>query len=66
MTRPPPPERRPPDELWALRAEHADTPPLSPEEVTGVLGAMSGQLAGIVDAEAAAVRSLGALLGPPD
>ena len=53
-------------ELWALRAEHADTPPLSPEEVTGVLRAMSEQLAGIVDAEAAAVRSLGGVLGRQD
>ena len=50
------------DELWALRAEHADTPPLTPDEVVGVLGAMSQQIAGIVDAESAAVRQLGALL----
>lgn len=52
------------DELWALRAEHADAPPLTPEVVTGVLGDMSKQLAGIVDAESAAVRRLGDLLRP--
>lgn len=49
-------------ELWALRAEHADSPPLTPAEVTEILGAMSEQLAGIVDAESAAVRSLGGVL----
>ena len=36
------------DELWALRAEHADAPALSEDEVRGVLAAMSGQLAAIV------------------
>ncbi len=50
------------DELWALRAEHADSPPLSEQEVTGVLAAMSEHVTGIVAAESAAARSLGALL----
>jgi hypothetical protein len=50
------------EELWALRAEHADAPPLSPDEVAGMLGSMSQQIAGIVDAESAAVRQLGTLL----
>lgn len=50
------------EELWALRAEHADAPPLTPVEVGGILRSMSEQLAGIVDAESAAVRQLGTLL----
>jgi hypothetical protein len=50
------------EELWALRAEHADAPPLSEDEVTGVLTAMSEHVAGIGAAESAAVRSLGSLL----
>lgn len=54
------------EELWALRAEHAGTPPLTPDEVTGVLAAMSEQIAGIVAAESAAVQGLGALLGGSD
>lgn len=49
-------------ELWALRAAHADTPPLTPDEVDGILHAMSTRLAGIVDAESAAVRDLGRVL----
>ena len=49
------------EELWTLRAEHADAPPLSEEEVNDVLAAMSEHLAGIVAAECAAVRSLGDL-----
>jgi hypothetical protein len=50
------------DELWALRAEHADAPALSEDEVRGVLAAMSGQLAAIVAAESAAVQCLGAVV----
>jgi butirosin biosynthesis protein H-like/uncharacterized protein DUF4872 len=50
------------EELWVLRAEHADAPPLSEEEVNDVLAAMSEHVAGIVAAESAAVRSLGYLL----
>lgn len=50
------------DELWALRAEHADAPALSEDEVRGVLAAMSGQLAAIVAAESAAVQRLGAVV----
>lgn len=53
-------------ELWALRAAHADAPPLSVGEVDGILHAMSTQVAGIVDAESAAVRSLGRLLARPE
>ena len=45
-----------------LRAEHADAPALSEDEVRGVLAAMSGQLAAIVAAESAAVQCLGAVV----
>lgn len=54
------------DELWALRAEHADDPPLTAEEISGILEGMSHQLAGIVDAESAAVRSLRTALAGQD
>ncbi len=50
------------EELWQLRAEHADAPPLGEERVTSVLSAMSTQLAAIHDAEVAAVSRLGAVL----
>ena len=51
------------EELWRLRAEHADAPPLGEEQIAAVLTAMSGQLADIHDAEAAAVTRLRAALG---
>lgn len=50
------------EQLWVLRAEHADAPPLSEDEVDDVLAAMSEHVAGIVASESAAVRSLGQLL----
>jgi hypothetical protein len=50
------------EELWALRTAHADAPPLSPDDVTELLRSMSEQIVGIVDAESAAVRQLGAVL----
>jgi hypothetical protein len=50
------------EELWGLRAEHADAPPLSEEEVNDVLVAMSKHVEGIAAAESAAVQSLGHLL----
>ncbi|MGY1808683.1 BtrH N-terminal domain-containing protein [Blastococcus sp. SYSU D00669] len=50
------------EELWRLRAEHDAEPPLSPERVAVVLASMSEQVAGIVDAESAAVRRLAAVL----
>ncbi len=50
-------------ELWRLRAEHADAPPLDEERLTAVLAGMSGQLAAIHDAETAAVARLGVVLG---
>jgi hypothetical protein len=50
------------EELWQLRAEHADTPPLDDERVTTVLTGMSEHLRGIHAAETAAVRRLGDLL----
>jgi len=50
------------NELWRLRAEHADEPPLAPEQVTAVLAAMSEHVAGIVDAESAAVQRVAAAL----
>ncbi|MGY1604833.1 DUF4872 domain-containing protein [Geodermatophilus sp. SYSU D00815] len=49
------------EELWRLRAEHADQPPLAPERVAAVLAAMSEHLAVIHEAETAAVRRLGAV-----
>ncbi|HET6392625.1 MAG TPA: BtrH N-terminal domain-containing protein [Blastococcus sp.] len=51
------------EELWRLRAEHADAPPLDEERLTAVLAAMSGHLAAIHEAETAAVTRLGAVLG---
>lgn len=54
------------EELWALRAGYADAPPLTPDEIDDILRAMSEQLAGIVDAEAAAVRQLGDVLVRPE
>ena len=51
------------EELRRLRAEHADAPPLDEERLAAVLAAMSGHLAAIHDAEAAAVTRLGAALG---
>jgi hypothetical protein len=51
------------EELWRLRAEHADEPPVDEERLAEVLGGMSGHLAEIHDAEAAAVGRLGAALG---
>ena len=51
------------EELWRLRAEHADAPPLDDERVAAVLAGMSGQLAAIHDAEVAAAASLGGVLG---
>lgn len=53
----------PAEELWRLRAEHADAPPLDEERLAAALAGMSGQLAAIHDAEAAAVTRLGAALG---
>ncbi|MFW3171055.1 BtrH N-terminal domain-containing protein [Geodermatophilus sp. CPCC 206100] len=53
------------EELWRLRAEHADAPPLDEARVAAVLTDMSGHLAAICDAEAAAVTRLGGLLGDP-
>jgi hypothetical protein len=50
------------EELWALRAEHADAPPLTEEQVAVILAAMSEHVAGIHAAETAAVRSLGAVV----
>ena len=50
------------DKLWELRAQHADAPPLSKEQVDHILTAMSEHVAGIVTAESAAVQSLGHLL----
>ena len=51
------------EELWRLRAEHADAPPLDEARLAAVLAGMSGHLAAIHDAEAAAVTRLGAALG---
>ncbi len=50
------------DKLWELRAEHADEPPMSEEQVKDILTAMSEHVAGIVAAESSAVQSLGQLL----
>ncbi|MGY1615478.1 BtrH N-terminal domain-containing protein [Geodermatophilus sp. SYSU D00691] len=50
------------EELWRLRDEHDAEPPLSPERVAVVLASMSEHVAGIVDAESAAVRRLAAVL----
>ncbi|MDQ3104716.1 MAG: hypothetical protein M3Q87_05775, partial [Actinomycetota bacterium] len=50
------------EELWRLRTEHADEPPLAQEQVAAVLAAMSEHVAGIVDAESAAVQRLAAAL----
>ena len=51
------------EELWRRHAEHADAPPLDQERLAAVLVGMSGHLAAIYDAEAAAVTRLGAALG---
>ena len=50
------------EELWALRDRFTAEPPLSAEEITTILAAMSGILGEIYDAEKAAVERLGALL----
>jgi hypothetical protein len=52
-------------QLWAVRSDHADAPPLSDDAVAGVLAAMSDHLTGIVAAESDAVRRLGTLLARP-
>jgi hypothetical protein len=49
-------------ELWRLRAEHADAPPVDDERVSTILTGMSEHLLGIHAAETAAVRRLGGLL----
>ncbi len=50
------------EELWRLRAEHADAPPRDEERLAAGLAGMSGHLAAIHDSEAAAVARLGAAL----
>ncbi|WP_222267477.1 BtrH N-terminal domain-containing protein [Modestobacter marinus] len=50
------------EELWRLRAEHADAPPLDGARLTAVLADLSEQLAAVHDAERAAVDRLGAVL----
>jgi hypothetical protein len=50
------------EELWQLRAEHADAAPLEGERLTAVLADMSGHLTAIHDAEVAAVTRLGGVL----
>jgi hypothetical protein len=50
------------EELWRLRAEHADAPPLGEERLTAILAAMSEHLRAIHAAETAAVSRLGGLL----
>jgi hypothetical protein len=50
------------EELWRLRAAHDDAPPIDEERLTAVLAAMSGHLADIHDAEAAAVARLGVIV----
>jgi len=49
-------------ELWALRAAHADAPPLDDEALTATLGAMSRHLLDIHAAEDAAVHRLAGIL----
>jgi hypothetical protein len=51
------------EQLWRLRAEHADKPPLDEEHLVAVLAGMSRRLTAIHDAEAAAVTRLGVALG---
>ncbi len=51
------------DELWRLRAEHSDVPPLGEGRLATMLTEMSRHLAEIHDAETAAVTRLGAVLG---
>ncbi|MGK5114858.1 DUF4872 domain-containing protein [Geodermatophilus sp. CPCC 205506] len=50
------------EELWRLRAEHADAPPLDGDRLAAIRAEMSRHLGGIHDAEVAAVRRLGGLL----
>jgi hypothetical protein len=50
------------EQLWQLRAEHADAPPLEAERLTAVLAGMSAHLTAIHDAEVAAVTRLGGVL----
>ena len=50
-------------ELGRLRAEHAAASPVDAEHLRAVLAGLSGHLAAIHDAEAAAVARLGAVLG---
>lgn len=51
------------EQLWRLRAEHVNKPPLDEEHVAAVLAGMSEHLTAIHDAETAAVTRLGAALG---
>jgi hypothetical protein len=51
------------EELWQLQADQAAAPQLDEERVATVLVGMSGHLAEIYEAEAAAVSRLGAALG---
>lgn len=50
-------------ELWRLRADHADAPPFNNERFAAVLAEMSGHLAAIHDAETAAVTRLRTVIG---
>jgi hypothetical protein len=50
------------EELWALRARHADAPPLDEAGLTSVLASMSEHLAAIHTAEVDAVHRLRAVL----
>ncbi|WP_448070515.1 BtrH N-terminal domain-containing protein [Georgenia yuyongxinii] len=51
------------DELWRLRAEHADASPLDEERLASIRTTMSIHLAAIHQAETSAVASLRAVLG---
>jgi hypothetical protein len=51
------------EQLWRLRAEHMDTPPLDDEHLAAVLAGMSEHLSAIHNAETAAVTRLGVALG---
>jgi hypothetical protein len=48
--------------LWRLREDHADAPPFDDERYTKILAEMSGHLAAIHDAEAAAVTRLSTVI----
>ncbi|WP_226921521.1 BtrH N-terminal domain-containing protein [Georgenia subflava] len=50
------------EQLWRLRAEHADASPLDEERLASIRTAMSAQLAAIHEAETSAVASLRAVL----